>query len=198
MQPEQKKNSCSTYHSFNLFFSITTYHFLTTDSKLAIARASAFRIASVPVFISLLRITFVSIQKLCQGNFGKFQESSGSSFSGSEKDRQFFKISKWQHKFARDCKRGNIVYYFPNNAGKTCIYGPKISENIEIEHVFQPKAYFHFSRNLNTSYFSTFKSFFKPQFTFSLNFAWPFILMTHNSFEMFQLKNYMLLTKRFN
>ena len=39
MQPEQKKNSCSTYHSFNLFFSITTYHFLTTDSKLAIARA---------------------------------------------------------------------------------------------------------------------------------------------------------------
>ena len=87
MQPEQKKNSCSTYHSFNLFFSITTYHFLTTDSKLAIARASAFRIASVPVFISLLRITFVSIQKLCQGNFGKFQESSGSSFSGSEKDR---------------------------------------------------------------------------------------------------------------
>ena len=141
--------------------------------------------ASVPVFISLLRITFVSIQKLCQGNFGKFQESSGSSFSGSEKDRLFFKISKWQHKFARDCKRGNIVYYFPNNAGKTCIYGPKISENIEIEHVFQPKAYFHFSRNLNTSCFSTFKSFFKPQFTFSLNFAWPFILMTHNSFEMF-------------
>ena len=198
MQPEQKKNSCSTYHSFNLFFSITTYHFLTTDSKLAIARASAFRICQC----SCLHFTpthYICIHtETMSRKFWEISRIQWEQFRGSEKDRQFFKISKWQHKFARDCKRGNIVYYFPNNAGKTCIYGPKISENIEIEHVFQPKAYFHFSRNLNTSCFSTFKSFFKPQFTFSLNFAWPFIVMTHNSFEMFQLKNYMLLTKRFN
>ena len=31
---KQKKNSCSIYQSFNVLFSITTYNFLTTDSKL--------------------------------------------------------------------------------------------------------------------------------------------------------------------
>ena len=29
-----------------------------------------------------------------------------------------------------------------NNAAKTCLYGPKISENIEIEHISQSKAFF--------------------------------------------------------
>ena len=38
-------------------------------------------------------------------------------------------------------------------------------------------------------------SFFKPRVSFSLKFASPFSVMTHNSFEMFQLKD-MLWTKR--
>ena len=67
------------------------------------------------------------------------------------------KIPKWQHKLVRDYKRGKLVYYFLNSAGKTCLYGPKISENIEIEHVFQPKAFFYFSGNLLTSCLSAFK-----------------------------------------
>ena len=35
----------------------------------------------------LLHITFPVIQKLCQGNFGKFQESGESRFGSSEKGR---------------------------------------------------------------------------------------------------------------
>ena len=34
---EQKRNSCSTYHSFNVFFSITTYNFITTGRQLKLA-----------------------------------------------------------------------------------------------------------------------------------------------------------------
>ena len=141
-----------------MFFSITTYHFLTTDSKLAIVTASAFHfcLSSLSSCLSL-RIIFVTIQKPCRGNFGKFQEFGESGFSGSEKDRYFLKILKWQHKLAWDYKRGKLAYYFLNNSGKTCLYGLKISENMELEHVSQPKAFFHFSRNLDTSCLSTFK-----------------------------------------
>ena len=39
-------------------------------------------------------------------------------------------------------------------------------------------------------------SFFKPQVNFHLNFATPLSVMTHNSSEIFQLKQYMLWTKR--
>ena len=39
-------------------------------------------------------------------------------------------------------------------------------------------------------------SFFNPQVSFCLNFATPFSVMTHNSSENFQLKQYMLWTKR--
>ena len=92
---------------------------------------------------SLLRITSgVFLQKPCQGNFGKFQGSGESRFGGSEKDRYFLKIPKWQHKLVRDYKRGKLVSYFLNNAAKTCLYGLKISGNIEIEHFFQSKAFF--------------------------------------------------------
>ena len=45
------------------------------------------------------------LQKPCQGNFRKFQESGESRFGGSEKDSYFLKISKWQHKPVRDNKR---------------------------------------------------------------------------------------------
>ena len=60
----------------------------------------------------------------------------------------FWKFLKWYHKLVRDCKRGKLVSYFVNNAAKTCLYGLDISENIEIEHVFQSKAFFHLSSNL--------------------------------------------------
>ena len=52
------------------------------------------------------------------------------------------KIPKWQPKLVRNCKQGKLVSYFINNAAKTCLHGLKISENIEIEHVFQSKAFF--------------------------------------------------------
>ena len=82
---------------------------------------------------------------------GEFHKSDGSRFGGSEKDRYFLKIPKWQHKLFWDCKRGKLVSYFLNNAVKKCLYGLKISENIEIEHIFQSKAFFHLSSNLHTS-----------------------------------------------
>ena len=89
-------------------------------------------------------------------NFGKFQEFGVSKFDGPEKDRYFLKILKWQHKLVRDYKQGKLVSYFLNNAAKTCIYRWKISENIEIGHVFQSRAFFHLSSNLHTSCLSTF------------------------------------------
>ena len=106
---------------------------------------------------SLLRSTQV-LQKPCQGNFEKFQGSGKSRFGSSEKDRYFLKIPKWQHKHVWDYKRGKLVSYFLNNAAKTCLYGLKISENIDIEHVFQSKAFFRLSSNLHTSCLSTFNS----------------------------------------
>ena len=79
---------------------------------------------------SLLGITFAVLQKPCQGNFGKFQGSGESRSGGSEKDRYFLNIQKWQNKLVRDYKRGNLVSYFVNNAVKICLYGLNISENI--------------------------------------------------------------------
>ena len=102
------------------------------------------------------KITFAVIQKPCQGNFGKFQEFGKSRFGSSETDRYFLNIPKCQHKLVLDYKRGNFVSYFLNNAAKTCLYGLKISDNIEIEYFFQSKAFIHLSRNLLTSCLSTF------------------------------------------
>ena len=68
------------------------------------------------------------------------------------------KIPKWQHELARYYKRGKLVSYFLNNAAKTCLYGLEISENIEIGHVFQSRAFFHLSSNLHTSCLSAFSS----------------------------------------
>ena len=107
--------------------------------------------ACFPVFTSFLRITFAVLQKPCQGNFGKFQESAESRFGGSEKYLYF------KHILVRDYKRGKLVSYFLNNAVKTCLYGLKTSEDIEIEHFFQSKIFFHFSSNLHTSRLSAFK-----------------------------------------
>ena len=100
------------------------------------------------VFISLwslhcllLRSTKV-LQKPCPANLGKFQGSDESRFDGSEKDRYFLKIPKWQHKIVQDYKLRKLVSYFLNNVTKTCLYWLKMSENIEIDHVFQFKHFF--------------------------------------------------------
>ena len=79
-----------------------------------------------------------------------------SMFGGSEKERYFLKILKWQHKLVWDYKRGKLVSYFLNNAAKICSYGLKILENIKIQHMFPPKVFFHLSGNLHTSCFSAF------------------------------------------
>ena len=49
-----------------------------------------------------------------------------------------------------------VSSYFLNNAAKTFLYGLKIIEIIETERIFQYKAFFHLSSNLQTSYLSTF------------------------------------------
>ena len=66
-------------------------------------------------------------------------------------------MPKWQHKLGWNYKRGKLVSYFLNNGAKTWLYGLKISYNIETEHVFQFKAFFHITSNLDTSCFSAFK-----------------------------------------
>ena len=109
-------------------------------------------------FTSFLCIRFAVLQKQCPENFEKFQEFGKSRFRSSEKDCYFLKILKWQHKLVWDCKGGKLVSYFLDNPTKTCLYGLTISENIEIEHVFQSKAFFHLSGNLHTSCFSTFNN----------------------------------------
>ena len=149
-QTEEKR----LLHSFHITrFICSTYNFLTDSKLLHVPSISAsLYFTLVP---SLLRSTQV-LQKPCQGNFGKFQGSGKSRSCGSEKDCYSLKIPKWQHKHVRDYKRGNLVSYFLNNAAKTCLYGLKISEKIDIEHVFQSKAFFHLSSNLHTSCLSAF------------------------------------------
>ena len=93
-------------------------------------------------FTYFLRITIAVLQKPFQENFEKFLKVGESRFGNSEKDRHFLKIPTWQHKIVREYKRGNLVLYFLNNAAETYLNGLKISENIEIEHVFQSKAFF--------------------------------------------------------
>ena len=108
-----KKNSCSTYHLFNAFFSVTTSNILTTDSKL------------YHVFFIFACLHSTLTQKPCQENFGKFQGSGKSRFGSSEKDWYFLKIPKWQHKLVQNYKWGKLVSYFLNNAAKTYLYGLK-------------------------------------------------------------------------
>ena len=68
---------------------------------------------SLLVFTLILRIKFAVLQKPCQRNFEKFQGTGVSRFRGSEKDRYFLKIPKWEHKFVQDYKRGKLVSFFP-------------------------------------------------------------------------------------
>ena len=80
--------------------------------------------------------------------------------SGNFKDpaKVFLKIPKWQHRHARYYKRGKLVSYFLNEGAKTCSYGMKSLENIEIGHDFHPRAFIHRISNLHTSYLSAFKT----------------------------------------
>ena len=73
------------------------------------------------------------------------------------KKSDLLKIPKSQHKLVRDYKRGKLVFYFLNNAAKTCSYCLKISKNFQIKHVFQSKAFFHPSNFLHTNCLSAFK-----------------------------------------
>ena len=86
----------------------------------------------------------------------KFQGFGECRFGGSEKDHYFLKTSKWQHKLIWEYKRGKLVSFFLDNAARTCSYGLKISENIEIKHVFQSKLFFHHIKFLHTSCLSAF------------------------------------------
>ena len=72
------------------------------------------------------------------------------------------KIQKWQHLLFREYKRRNLASYLLDNAVKTCLYELKISENIEIKHVFQSKSFFHLSNFLHTSSLSAFNTFQPP------------------------------------
>ena len=72
----------------------------------------------------------------------KFQGAGNSRFGSFEKDLYSLNILKWQHKVVPKFKRGKFSFNFLNNAAKTCSYELKTSENIEIKHVFQSKAFF--------------------------------------------------------
>ena len=113
-------------------------------------------VSSLVTFTSFFCITFTVLQKPCQGHYGKFQEFGENRFGSSEKDLRGFKIGKWQHKLVRHYKSGNLISHFLHNAAKTCLFGLKISENVEIEHVLQSKAIFHLSCNIHTSCYNAF------------------------------------------
>ena len=137
------------YHNNTIYvFFSTTCSFLATGSKLYSNWLPSL----------LLPLLLFSVCSLTEIMPMKFQGSGEYRFGLSEKDRYFLKTPKWKHKLVWENKRGKLVSYFLDNAAKTCLYGSKISENIEIKHVFQPKAFFLLSNNLHTSQLSAFKA----------------------------------------
>ena len=76
---------------------------------------------------SVLHITFIVVQKPCQGNLRKFQVYGESRFGGSEK--YFLKIPKWQHKLVQDHKQRKLVSCFLINAAKTFIWAKRFREH---------------------------------------------------------------------
>ena len=88
------------------------------------------------------------------GNFQGFGECR---FGGSEKDRYFLKIPKWQLKLIGKYKRGKLASYFLDNAVKICYHGLKLLENIEIKRVFKSKSFFHHINFLHTNCLSPIK-----------------------------------------
>ena len=97
----------------------------------------------VPSIFACFHLTLTHyICSLTETMSRKFRKNFESRLGGSWKDVYFLKTSKWQHKLVWDYKQGKMVSYFLNNDNKTCLYGLKVLENIEIEDVFQPKHFF--------------------------------------------------------
>ena len=92
------------------------------------------------------------------------------------------KIPKWQHELVRCYKQGKLVCYFLINAAKTCIYGLKISKNIEIGHLFQSRAFFHLCVAIFTQVASAPLKLliFRPS-VFLINFPYSFCWYAHLS-----------------
>ena len=113
---------------------MSSYNFLETGSKLKPQQVRSI-FACLPVFTSFLRLqSYRNHGKEILGNFKSLVKVA---LAVLKEIIIFWKFLKWYHKLVRDCKRGKLVSYFVNNAAKTCLYGLDISENIEIEHVFQ-------------------------------------------------------------
>ena len=112
---------------------------LTISLQLVASYSHSKCVPSLLVLLSSLHSYICSHTETCQGNFEKIQESGQSRFGGSEKECYFLKIPKWQYKLVWDYKQGKLVSYFINNAAKTCLYGLKISENIELSISFSLK-----------------------------------------------------------
>ena len=118
---EQKRNSCSTYHSFNVFFSITTYNFITTGRQLKLASKYLPFVFSLPLhFYALLLQSYWNQVKEISKNL-KNQARVYLAYIYC----YFSKIPKWQHKLVRNYKRGKLVSYFLNNAARKCLYRPQ-------------------------------------------------------------------------
>ena len=101
--------------------------------------------------------TFAVLQKPCRGILGSLIDPAWVDLAVLKKTVNFWRFQNgWQHELARYYKRGKLVSYFQNHATKTCLYGLKISENIEIGHFFQSRTFFHLSSNLHTSCLSAF------------------------------------------
>ena len=80
------------------------------------------------------------------------------SLGNSEKDCYFFKIPKRQHKFIWEYKQGKLASYFLDHVATTCSFELKISENVEIKHIFQSKSFFYHSSFLQICCLSIFNA----------------------------------------
>ena len=148
---ENKRKNLVPYINHLLYFSVL----LLTISLQLIARCS-YQVLSIFSCLHFNLMHYIC-SFTCQGTFENCEESGKSRFGCFEKYCYFFKIPKWQHELVPDDVVGKLDFYFPNNAAKICLYGLKISGNIEMEHCFQFKAFFHLSSNLHTCCLIAFK-----------------------------------------
>ena len=88
-----------------MFFSITTYNFFSTGSKLQRAFHLYFSL-----FHSGLFTQHADLTEPCQGNFRKFQGSGKSRFGGSEKDRYFGCYIMYYYGIYDGDNNGSIIY----------------------------------------------------------------------------------------
>ena len=88
-----------------MFFSITTYNFLTTGSKLY-----------SKCLPSLLAFTSFLYLQSYRNHAKEISWIGETRFGSPEKDCYFLKIPKSQNELVREYKRGKLVSYFLNNA----------------------------------------------------------------------------------